>query len=363
MKQLAIKVLKRLSRICRVLYKISWRSWWRLYKSDAEVLLWIPERSITYFGSDAFIWDAATVAGLQRAGIPFKLVWGRRIGRYHDKVIFYTLSNRYNIFGFDNYTHVLQHITKQLEEQGNQVFPKSAEVIFWENKAEMHAAFRAAGVNEPQTNIFKDFDSLLATEPVFPFLIKAEHSCSSEGLYKIDSLPQLHALAANARFVRENKNIIVQELINMRRDLRVILVNEDIVLHYWRINMESDWKPTSTSYGSKVDFEFFPEQWRAHLIATFKSLGLTTGAFDITWENDDLSKEPLYLEVSPFYQPNPPIILRNKAYAFYKHSFSLFNSWDTKYVDIVFDIKYKQLSAYLKVLKATIPDKAAVNNI
>ncbi|TKC03696.1 ATP-grasp domain-containing protein [Pedobacter frigoris] len=344
------KVLKRLARVFRIIVTVKWLKLWSSYDSNAVIILWIPGGSLKYFGSDAFIWDMATLAGLLEEGKNFKIVYGKSIGKYHHKKIFFSISSHYNVYRFDDYTDILQHVTKQLEFQGNAVFPKHSETIFWENKSYMHGAFNDAKVNEPKTTIFNDFEALLNTRINFPFLIKAEHSCSSEGLYKISSWSDLADLISNEKFVRENKNIIVQELINMRKDLRVILVKDDIVLHYWRINQSEEWKPTSTSYGSKVDFDFFPEQWRQHIIQTFKSLKLTTGAFDITWQNDDLNTEPIYLEVSPFYQPNPKMKITKKAYAFYKQHFSLFNSWDAKYVDVVFKIKQKQVKAYLQDL-------------
>jgi hypothetical protein len=92
-----------------------------------------------------------------------------------------------------------------------------------------------------------------------------------------------------------------------------------------------------------VDFENFPEHWRQHIIDTFKKLNLTSGAFDITWQNDDLNSVPLYLEVSPVFQPNPKIELNGKEYAYYKKSFSPFNTYDTKFVQLIFDIKQKQI--------------------
>lgn len=342
------KILKRLSRIVRIIIAIRWSRIWGAYNSRAVIIIWIPSRSLKYFGTDAFIWDMATLAGILEEGMKFKIVYGKKIGKYYNKKIFFSLSNSYNIYGFDNYTDILHHITRQLELQDNHVFPKHSETIFWENKAYMHRAFEAANVNEPKTIIYRNFDDFLASRITFPFLIKAEHSCSSEGLYKISSWDDIADLISNEKFVRENKNIIVQELINMRKDLRVILVDDEIVLHYWRINLQEEWKPTSTSYGSKVDFDFFPEQWRSHIVRTFKSLNLTTGAFDITWENDDLSTAPIYLEVSPFYQPNPKMDCHKNAYAFYKQHFSILNSWDIKYVDLVFQIKRKQIRAYLK---------------
>ena len=69
----------------------------------------------------------------------------------------------------------------------------------------------------------------------------------------------------------------------MRKDLREILVGVDIVHYYQRINKLDNWKPTSMSYGCDVDFDFFPENERSHIIETFKKLDLSSGASDITW--------------------------------------------------------------------------------
>jgi len=131
--------------------------------------------------------------------------------------------------------------------------------------------------------------------------------------------------------------------------LRVILVGAEVILFYWRINNAKEWRPTSASFGSDVDFVFFPEQWREHIVDTFLKLNLSTGAFDITWHNDDLATEPVYLEVSPVYEPNPKIELKGKPYASYKKKFSPFNEYYEKYVEVVFEIKFKQIPNSLKV--------------
>jgi hypothetical protein len=326
---------------------IDWLRFYQLYDKKAELLLWIPSRPLWYLGTDSFIWDMATVAGFIHEGLKFKIVAGNGIGRYYDKKIFFSLNNGYNLYRFSDYTSILQHITAELEKQGNAVFPKAAETVYWENKAYMHQQFEIANVHEPPTRIIHSINEVLTAKLNYPFLIKEEHSCASEGLHKIADYAALVDVVCSERFVRNNKQFIVQELINMRKDLRVILVKGEIVLHYWRINHAKEWLPTSTTYGSSVDFGSFPERWRAHIVRTFKSLNLVTGAFDITWQNDDLNTEPIYLEVSPFYQPNPIMDVKDKAYAFYKKHFQLFNSWDTKYVDIVFTIKHKQVQAYL----------------
>lgn len=345
---LLIKILKRIARIIRICANIRWLQCRKLYQSKSDVLLWIPHLSLKYLGSDAFIWDMATLAAFINRKQSFRLVYGFDIGHSHFKKIFFSLGKHYNVYRFTDYTHILHHITTQLEFQGNQVFPPSHEAVLWENKAYMHKLFKLTGVNQPRTTVFDSFDELLGASPEFPYLIKAEHSCSSEGLYRISSWGDLAELITDDEYNRKNRHIIVQELIDMRKDLRVVLVGNEIVLHYWRINTGATWQPTSTSHGSEVDFDFFPEQWRGHMMDTFKSLKITTGAFDIIWRNDDLSSPPIYLEVSPYYQPNPRMDTRRMSYSAYKERFMFFHSWDIRYVDLIFKIRQKQVNAYLE---------------
>jgi hypothetical protein len=144
------------------------------------------------------------------------------------------------------------------------------------------------------------------------------------------------------------EGVLIQDLIEMRRDLRVILVGEEIVLHYWRINKDKDWKPTSTGFGSVVDFDNFPKHWKSHIIETFKKLNLKTGAFDITWQNDDLANTPLYLEVSPAYMPNPRNFIKDEPYSKFKSALRYSSSYESAYVNIVNTIKLAQVSEFFK---------------
>ena len=276
--------------------------------------------------------------------IKFRIFYGNSIGNLTGKKIFHTINRGVNTFNFSNYADYYNHIIKQLESQGNRMFPPASEVSYWENKGYMHKQFKKLHVSEPLTQLytFDEIEKLTSIE--FPFLIKAEHACSANGVFKINDKEALDKLILSESFRMENEMVIKQELINMRRALRVILVGNEIVHYYWRINKSKEWKPTSTSFGSDVDFGNFPEHWRTHILETFKILNISTGAFDITWQNDDLNSLPLYLEVSPVFQPNPKIELNGKEYAHYKKSFSPFNKYDNKFVDLVFKIKQKQIN-------------------
>jgi hypothetical protein len=178
------------------------------------------------------------------------------------------------------------------------------------------------------------------------------------GIYKVNSAEELINTIHNNKLLQKNEGLIIQELLDIRKDMRVTLVGDDICLHYWRINLSDEWKPTATGYGSDVDFVSFPEKWRSKIISDFKKMNLTSAGIDITFLNDDINNEPIYLEVSPFYQPNPPILKKelpiNLSYGAYKKQFLLKNSWDKRFVDIIFEIELKLVKHFLEKNKSNI---------
>lgn len=343
-----IKLLKVIAKFGFTFFGINW--WKFIFRSteDAKIVVWLNNKSWRYFIGEAIVWDFATIDALLKRGIPFRVITGRKkVGKLRNKYVFFSPNNAFNVYGFSDYTDILRHLTFQLEKQGNQVMLSSYEVQFLENKAFMHKRFEEFKVSTPKTEIFHSAEEVLGSELSFPFLIKAEHSSGSRGLYKITSKQDLERLFKESDFLEENEHILVQDILNMRKDLRVILVGNEIVHFYWRINTSDEWKPTSTSHGSKVDFVTFPEQWRAHIIETFKRLKLRTGAFDIAWQNDDLNTTPMYLEVSPSYQPNPKLEIGDKDYAYFKKGFSITNSYERKYVNTIFSIRDKIIGDFI----------------
>lgn len=263
------------------------------------------------------------------------------IGKFKNKkIIFY---GRYlNTYGFLDHSIVVRFLSNELTKQNNKVFPNPKEAALWENKAHMYELFNEKKIRTPKTHVMNidEIDDIFVNGLEYPVLIKEEHSCSSVGVYKIDSSHQLLSLIRNNEYLNKNRKVIIQKLLNIRRDLRVIIVGDKIVLHYWRINTKNEWEPTSTSHGSKVDFENFPENWREWIMETFYKLEIRTGAFDIAWDNDDINQEPYILEVSPFYQPNPkPCQSLKISYGEWKKSLYLRNSYQSAFTDVMFDIQ------------------------
>ena len=143
----------------------------------------------------------------------------------------------------------------------------------------------------------------------------------SIGIQKINNQQELEKLIAN-NHKKGAYDFMMQQLVNMRKDLRVNIIGNEIVLHYWRINQAKEWKPTSTSYGSNVDFITFPKMWREKKLTNFKKNNFTTGDFDITWQNDDVNNEPIFQEINTDYLSKT--ISRNASMAYSNYKYSVF---------------------------------------
>ena len=345
-----IRALKKIQTIYFCLVRINWIHFFRLYDRNANTILWYYPRFRKKFYMQSVERDFAFIAGFLKNNEPFRIYFGRNIGKFHHKTIFYSVTKYYELFGFDNYAEILHHISKQLEGQGNRVYPTSHETLFWENKAFMHEEFDRLKIQSPKTKIIRSLQALETLNDFqYPLLLKEPHSSSSMGLYKIQNPQELKAIIEKEQLFLRNETLLVQELLNIRKDIRITTVGDKICSHYWRINQQKEWSSTATGYGSKVDFEFLPESCIPWIEETARKLNLTTAGFDVTWQNDDLSNPPLVLEVSPFYQPNPPADIGNHGtYGAYKKKLLFKNSWDKRFVDIVFDLQISTVTYFLK---------------
>ncbi len=273
----------------------------------------------------------------------------KNIGIFWNKNIIFFGSYFYNSYSFSNYANSLIFLTENLTLQKNKVFPNSIEVKLWENKSFMHEYFEELAIRTPETKVIKIQDLNSTNLFSYPFLLKEEHSCGSVGIHKISYDRDMINITKDSLFLKNNQKVILQKLLNIRRDLRVIIVGNEIVLFYWRINLLPEWRTTATGHGSRVDFVNFPEKWRDWILENFKKLKIRTGAFDIAWENDDLNSEPYILEVSPFYSPNakPKNFIYNDNYGIWKKSIKFKNNYQKAVVDLIFKIQLNFVKTYL----------------
>ena len=311
----------------------------------------IPQRILQYFYSDAFVSDLALISAVVEHKKDFRLKIGmRNMKDVVSSSVFFNMGNRFNRFEFRNYNRAIIQFIEQLKSQNNNVYPNIAEVQWWENKAYMHRRFDELGIRTPDSYILN-----LHEEPEirfeFPVLLKEIHSCGARGIYKVDNREEFLKTASDPDIIQRNEFLIVQKLIRIDRDLRVVLVDGEILFHHWRQNEEistEDFTPTTYSKGKQGDFGNFPEQWREYTIDSFRKTGLAAGAFDMAWEDNDYSNPPYIFEISPSFFPNPePPESISKPYGDYKHGLTWSNPWEKHYVKQLFRVKHRLVGAYL----------------
>jgi glutathione synthase/RimK-type ligase-like ATP-grasp enzyme len=226
-----------------------------------------------------------------------------------------------------DYSRQVYEFAAGLELQGNRLLCSAAEVLYWENKAFMQSKLAEVGADTPKTIIVASEDSRSAECPFEPVLVKEEHSAGSAGVHyferAVDALDFLRTYP-----FRPTESVLVQEVVpGATRDLRLTVVGKRMIpsASFWRSkSAEAErargWTTTATKYGSSVRHEEIPEQAVECTAELLRKLGLRMGGIDLMWVDDDVSGTPLVLEVSPYFQPNPPKPRRydDRTYAQYK---------------------------------------------
>lgn len=307
------RVSRRLALLAQVARRFPFRGLLRHLRRNATVVVWIHHRLpggwCRYLANgDLVVNDLALLRAFLEAGIDVRVVFGPRIGEVANRTIAYSIES-VNPLRLADHSAGLRATLRELEAQGNRLLPSADEAELWENKVAMHEALDRAGIATPTTVVLRRHDDaavvLAAADLRFPLLAKEPHSCNGRGVHLVASPDELAVLRAGlAR--RGDHDLLVQRLVDMRRDLRVTVIGDEVVHHYWRVNPSATWRPTTTRHGSIAEFDGFPERWRAAFVDAAARLGLVQAAFDVCWEGDDVSTEPLVLEVSPAFSPNPP---------------------------------------------------------
>jgi len=332
-------ILKSLLCLFYVLTKINWRRFYLLYNSKATnvvVLSFINGR----FGNELLFWDFGYINALISGGEEFRVAISFK--GITNKVIYWSPSKYYskNI----DYSKELISLAIQAESCGNKVVPSSYELLFLENKTFMYKKFKEKGIPHPETFFFNNPNEILNSNLKYPLLLKGEHSSGSQDIFKFNEEKELLFFLQNSDFCSRFNTLIVQELLNIRKDLRVTYVGDKVVLSYWRMNMSEEWKPTASSFGGLISFDNFPSSWESVMLNHFRTLELPMGAFDVAWNNDDLTTQPYFLEVSSRFSPNPPYPIDcNLSYKLWKKKLFGRHVFYKSQCDLIFEISKEYL--------------------
>lgn len=238
-----------------------------------------------------------------------------------------------------NYSVQLFDFIKGLEEQGNDVFCSSSEILFWENKGYMHRKFDEHQVPTPRTVLLTELNWKSVQILDGPIVIKEEHSAGSAGIHYFDEGKESRDFLESFEW-HPGETLICQSVVRgATKDLRLTLVAGRVVPEgtYWRVKdpaASGKWTTTASTYNSSVQHDDIPNSIVEQVGRILNVLRLRTAGVDIMWENDDLNGTPLILEVSPMYQPNPPKPKRYDSLTYKQYKKRLFGP--ETYLDLQF---------------------------
>lgn len=138
---------------------------------------------------------------------------------------------------------------------GKKIFPSLETYLYADDKIKQTTLFYLLDIPHPRTKFYyhrhrKD----ISKDFRFPFVAKLPRSSAcGRGVFLIRNLAELE------EYLELSPVAYIQEFLPHRRDLRIILVDYEPILAYWREHQEGDFR-TNLHQGGTVHFENIPEQ-------------------------------------------------------------------------------------------------------
>ena len=319
-----------------------------------------PDAAIVVFTSSFFYWCGGDSGLKDRIAFKSLIISGFRpilifndIAKIPKSVNLVIINPHHRMFSKRNtdgkFSEELSHLFEKVESKGINLIPSSKDILFLENKRYMHQALHEHKIKQPKTEILRKRDcSYENLKDTFgdKFIIKTLDGSGSDGVFLIKNFEEFRSAKIDY--------FICQEFLNITFDLRVIMTCGRVESFYWRKSnvKNGKWRPTSTSHGSRVDFYDLPKSAEKLCSEIYQKLNVFTFGADICWKNDDLSTEPIVLEFSPTYQPNPNpkgLLSTDIYHQFKKNTVFLY---EEQFEKLIFVLFYNQLVHIKKSIKS-----------
>jgi len=136
---------------------------------------------------------------------------------------------------------------------GKRIFPSVETYLYADEKMKQTTLFNMLAIPHPRTRFYlqREFSRIREDFP-YPFIAKiARASARGRGVFMITGYADLK------QYLQKTKIAYIQEYIPHNRDLRVILINYEPVLAYWRKRAGEDFR-TNLHQGGEIDFDDIP---------------------------------------------------------------------------------------------------------
>jgi ribosomal protein S6--L-glutamate ligase len=167
----------------------------------------------------------------------------------------YTAEEKDLIFRSTLVLYPTHNYAQFLATLGKRFFPSLETCLYADEKIKQTTLFYMLGLPHPRTRLYyhlhhhgilEDFD--------FPFVAKLPRaSAQGRGVFKIENRNQL------GEYLQRTHIAYIQEYLPHERDVRVVLINYEPVVAYWREPKTGSFK-TNLYQGGSVNFRDIPEQ-------------------------------------------------------------------------------------------------------
>jgi ribosomal protein S6--L-glutamate ligase len=138
---------------------------------------------------------------------------------------------------------------------GKKIFPSRETYVYSGDKIKQTALFQFLQIPHPRTQIyFGQQKKRIKNDFSFPFIAKIPRGSSmGRGVFLIHNDEELR------RYLHRSPLAYVQEYLPLDRDLRVILINHQIILFYWKIAPKGEFR-NNLAQGASLRFDDVPDE-------------------------------------------------------------------------------------------------------
>jgi len=188
--------------------------------------------------------------GNRLKGVPEVITLGIRPNFYD-----YNEEERKSIIASDIILYPTLNYAQLFKTMGKAIFPSLETYLYADEKIKQTTLFYLLGIPHPITRFYYPLHHHQITNDFqFPFIAKLPRaSARGRGVFLIEDESGL------AAYLKTTKIAYVQEYLPHKRDVRVILINYQPVLAYWRERKMGEFK-TNISQGGTILFSGVPEE-------------------------------------------------------------------------------------------------------
>jgi ribosomal protein S6--L-glutamate ligase len=163
------------------------------------------------------------------------------------------------------------------DAMGKALFPSYHTYKCVQDKIKQTALFHLLGIPHPFTRVFYGKRSLAKITRLFSFPLIAKiprGSALGRGVYRVDNEADL------ADYLRRSAVAYIQEYLALDRDIRVVVIGDQVVHAYWRLAAKGEFR-SNLAAGGRISLARVPEKALALALHTARVCGWNDVGIDI----------------------------------------------------------------------------------